>query len=171
MARPLPTKWSRRWPTKPNKATTSKKFCVVGAAVDPRWAPQRPQSNPFASIQSSNAIYCCVPPRNRSASPKRSVAPSGITCTPAARTRAERDAAAHAATLERLETDLTAQREATAAERDRTDTVREDLAAARAELPEARAHAAAARECTDELRTEVTELRARAEQSDGKEPR
>src|SRR5574340_1044747 len=67
------------------------------------------------------------------------------------RIRAERDAA----TIERLETDLTSRREATTAERDRTDTVREDLATARIELAEARAQTAAARERTDELRTEV----------------
>ncbi len=77
-----------------------------------------------------------------------------------ARTTAARDAAAATATITRLDTDLTAARDAATAERERTDAAREELAQTRIELAETRAHATATQERIEELRSELTAVRA-----------
>ncbi|KAF0957317.1 hypothetical protein [Rhodococcus sp. T7] len=74
---------------------------------------------------------------------------------------ADRAAAASAATIGRLESDLDEARIAIQSERTRADEVRDELATTRADLATAQAQAAAARERVEELRADLTEARSR----------
>ncbi|MGH3266925.1 MAG: hypothetical protein ACRDNS_33655 [Trebonia sp.] len=40
-----PMSWSRRWPTRPNAATTSRRSCDAAAAAGRRWGPRRRRSS------------------------------------------------------------------------------------------------------------------------------
>lgn len=77
------------------------------------------------------------------------------------RGESDRAAAASAATIDRLETDLDEARTATASERTRVDEIRDELATTKADLATAQAQAAAARERAEELRADLTEARGR----------
>lgn len=75
------------------------------------------------------------------------------------RTDADRQNAAAAATIERLDADLIAARTAAADERGRANRLRDDLSDARADTSAARAEVASARDRAEELREELRELR------------
>ena len=77
------------------------------------------------------------------------------------RAAADRAAAASAATIGRLESDLDQARAAVLAERTRTDDIRDELAAARADLAAARTQTEASRERVEELRAELAAARGR----------